>query len=150
MPRHHHAKVSFARQPGMATWIHPTCSTIKVHPASCGGRNESPKWHKWQWECFRHTKERTGVECILFGVMNRKQMLTVWLQGTTKARFTCQSFPWASSQWHRICGWENPGVLTSYTLVSVLVAMMYVHVVTANPSGSAAAPSCKCECSLPF
>jgi hypothetical protein len=26
--------------------------------------------------------------------------------------------------------------LTSYTLVSVLVAMTYVHVVTANPSGS--------------
>jgi hypothetical protein len=53
-----------------------------------------------------------------------------------KARFTRQSFPRASSQWHRICGWENPRVLTSYTLVSVLVATTYVHVVTANPSGS--------------
>jgi hypothetical protein len=51
-----------------------------------------------------------------------------------KARFTRLSFPRASLQRHRICGWENPGVLTSYTLVSVLVSMTYVHVVTANPS----------------
>jgi hypothetical protein len=53
-------------------------------------------------------------------------------QSHTLARFTRQSFPRSSSQRHRICGWENPGVLTSYTLVSVLVTMMYVHVVTAN------------------
>jgi hypothetical protein len=52
----------------------------------------------------------------------------------SKARFTRQSFPRASSQRHRICGWENPDVLTSNTLVSVLVAMTYVHVVTANHS----------------
>jgi hypothetical protein len=67
----------------------------------------------------------------------------------TKTWFTRHSFHRASSQRHRIFGWENPGVLTSYTLVSVLV-VMYVHVVTANPSGFAAAPSRKCECSLPF
>jgi hypothetical protein len=58
----------------------------------------------------------------------------IQLARSLRPRFTRQSFPRASSQRHRICGWENPGVLTPYTLVSVLVAMTNVHVVTTDPS----------------
>jgi hypothetical protein len=61
------------------------------------------------------------------------------ITGTDLYMFTHKSVP-VIFEPPCICGWENPGGLTSYILVSVLVAMTYVHVVTANPSGSAAAP----------
>jgi hypothetical protein len=70
-------------------------------------------------EVLTATLEISLPEC---GNLSVAQWLPAfWRRLPSKARFKRQSFPRASSQRRRICGWENPGVLTSYTLVSVLI-----------------------------